>query len=410
MKIGMILDKAFPVDDRVEKEALSLIEAGFEVHLLCFTFGDLPKRETYKGIQVQRVFMPRAVYKKLSALILRVPFYNWFWKKQIRRFVRERQINVLHVHDLPLCGVALEIKREWNGTLVADMHENYPSFIEEVAFANTIQGRLLISKQKWWQKEREWLNRVDRIVVVAEGMQQRLEKQLETGRKYTVTPNSPDVSRLLNEQEPFPGIKKEDQNRFTVFYFGGMNNVRGLDTLIRAAAQLKPRIPELLVRLVGTGSSLANLQEMTAELHLQDTVRFEGWQPVKYLASFIQPANVCVIPHLKTAQTDNSSPNKLFIYMMFQKAVIASNCKSIQQVVEENNCGLIFPSGNANALADAIYQLYTDKELLDAMGINALRAVKQKYDWNTTVQPLIHMYRELEDEISHHHRSAAAVH
>jgi len=32
MKIGMVLDRPFPVDERVEKEAFSLIKAGFEVH------------------------------------------------------------------------------------------------------------------------------------------------------------------------------------------------------------------------------------------------------------------------------------------------------------------------------------------------------------------------------------------
>jgi hypothetical protein len=122
MKIGMILDKPFPVDDRVEKEARSLTEAGFDVHLLCFTFGDLPKREIYKGIRIQRVYMPRPLYKKLSALILLLPFYNGFWKKRIRRFVHENRIDALHVHDLPLCGLALEVKEEYHIPLVADMH------------------------------------------------------------------------------------------------------------------------------------------------------------------------------------------------------------------------------------------------------------------------------------------------
>ncbi len=395
MKIGMILDKPFPVDDRVEKEALSLIEAGFEVHLLCFTFGDLPKRENYKGIQVHRVFMPQALYKKLSALILVLPFYKQFWKKHIRRFIEKNNLEVLHVHDLPLCGVALDLKEKYKIPLVADMHENYPILIEEAAYANTFLGRLLISRAQWRQNEIKWLNRVDRIIVVAEGMKERLQKILAPNRFFTLTPNSPHIANLLKEQEPSPRVENSN-NRFIVFYFGGIDSIRGLETLIDAAAMLKDRIPELLVRIVGAGSLLEKLQQQTVISGVQQQVVFEGWQPVKYLASFIQPADVCVIPHIKSPQTDNSSPNKLFIYMMFQKAVISTNCHSIQQIIEENDCGLIYPSGNAPALAEAILQLYGDKNRRKEMGINAAKVVRQKYDWNTTVQPLIQMYRNLE--------------
>ena len=51
----MVLENQFPDDERVEKEALSLIKAGHEVHLLCATLkkervGD----ENYKGIRLHR--------------------------------------------------------------------------------------------------------------------------------------------------------------------------------------------------------------------------------------------------------------------------------------------------------------------------------------------------------------------
>ena len=50
----MLLDKEFPADDRVEKEAVSLIKNGFEVFLLCPDFSDNPKEEFYNGIKIQR--------------------------------------------------------------------------------------------------------------------------------------------------------------------------------------------------------------------------------------------------------------------------------------------------------------------------------------------------------------------
>ena len=45
-KILMLLDSEFPPDIRVENEAVSLIEAGFEVHVLCFAGKNIKSTQT----------------------------------------------------------------------------------------------------------------------------------------------------------------------------------------------------------------------------------------------------------------------------------------------------------------------------------------------------------------------------
>ena len=54
MKIGMILDKTFPPDPRVENEAIEIINAGHEVFLFCLKYGNELKEETINGIKVKR--------------------------------------------------------------------------------------------------------------------------------------------------------------------------------------------------------------------------------------------------------------------------------------------------------------------------------------------------------------------
>ncbi len=395
MRIGMVLDREFPPDDRVEKEARHLIEAGFEVHLLCFSFGKLPAAETYKGIRVHRVFMPRFLFKKLSALILTVPFYGRFWKKHIARFVQENEIDVLHIHDLPLVGVGLEIKRRFNIPLVADMHENYPIFISEIKFANTFLGRLTISKKKWFAKEREWLGSVDRIVVVDDGMGRRL--QLVLGRKvgFVTVPNTPEIKEVLQSQVDLPHLRDKYRQHFVVFYFGGLDSRRGLDSLIEAVPLLKEQIKNLKVVIVGSGSYRSDLQGKIRKLKIEPWIDFEGWHPVSHLQAYMRLVGVCVIPHLKSPQTDNSSPNKLFLYMLFKKPVIASNCQSIQRIIEENKCGLVFQSGNSEELAQKILYVHDHEDEARQMAERGYRAVVEKYDWKIGADRLIKMYKGL---------------
>ena len=111
-RIGMILARDFPPDERPEKEALSLIEAGFDVFMLSITWQGRPLKENYKGIQINRFPMSRNLFRKLSPTYLAFPFYRRIWRPKIEQFVRENHINILHVHDLPMTDIAHEMAKK----------------------------------------------------------------------------------------------------------------------------------------------------------------------------------------------------------------------------------------------------------------------------------------------------------
>ena len=398
MKIAMILDQQFPIDDRVEKEALTLIKNGHNVVLLCLTFGDYPKQENYKNIFITRVYMPRQVFKKLSALILTLPFYHWFWKRKITKFISDENPDAIHIHDLPLCGIGAKIKQIFNLPLIADMHENYPIMVEEMAYANTFPGNFLINKKKWYNKEKEWLSQADKIIVVAPEMKNRLKKIISAEINFAVVPNTIDVRTFEKSQKPCPEKKQGLQNYFVITYFGGIDSVRGIETLIDAANLLKDKIKTLKILIVGSGALLESHQQKSRELRLTDIIQFEGRQDPSCLNSYMEQTDLCVIPHLKSPQTDNSSPNKLFIYMFFKKALIVSNCNSIQKIIEDAKCGLVYESGNSHELADRILQLYNNPEKTVILGENGHKALLRKYNWNKTSQPLIDLYSNLKTQ------------
>lgn len=395
MKIGMVLDRPFPPDDRVEKEALSLVKAGFEVHLLCFTHKNEKRYEQYKGIHVHRVFAPLWFFKKFSPLILTLPLYAIFWRKKMQEFVISQKIDVLHIHDLPLVGEALRIKAKMAIPIVADMHENYPEFIAISRHTNTLTGKVLVSKKAWRQKEKEWLAGCDAVVCVVEEMARRLQNRGIRGPEFLVVPNTIDVKQLFSMQQPDPKVEQAYKDGFNVLFWGRFDTARGLPVFIEAVNELKTKIPNLKALLVGDGSIKPELQSLAKKLGVQEMIAFEGWQPLSKIESYLKVSQIAVIPHYKTPQTDNSSPNKLFQFMAFGRAIVASNCNSIERIIRENECGLIFESGNAAELAQSIWQLYRDPDLREKMGRRGKEALMQKYRWEMTVQPLIDYYARL---------------
>lgn len=393
MRILMLLDRQFPPDIRVENEALSLIRAGHEVHILSYNFSDLPEKELYKQIHVHRFRIPEQVAKKSLGLIHALPYFKYRWKKEALRVLKSETFDAIHIHDLPLCILAASLKGK-AGRITADMHENYPYLVQDNAYMNTFVGKLLFSRKIWFRKEKEWLLKADDIVCVAEQMKERLDKVLEHKKPIRVVPNTFNLEFFTHGREEMPELNERFRDRFVVSYIGGFDASRGIHILIRAIAQLRNDIPDLQLVLVGDGSNRAELEQLTSELDIASTVHFEGWQPSSKVIAYIEASSVCVIPHLRSVQTDNSSPNKLFQYMYFAKPVVASDCKSIEQLIRENDCGLTYPDQSPEALAEKLLFLYQQYSERLRLGANGKTAVETRYNWETTVKPLLDLYNQ----------------
>lgn len=393
MTILMLLDSEFPPDVRVENEAQTLIDAGYEVHMLCYTFSGKQSFEIYQGIHLHRFPIYKQLAKKMLGFLNQVPIYKYIWKKNITRIMQKYTFDAVHFNDLPLCSLISFVKQNFNVKVVADMHENYPFLIAEQPYMNSLPAKLLLSKQIWFLKEKEWLLNADQIICVAEEMKSRLLKLLPNSKKIVVVPNTLNFKTFLGAQKPLPDLKNRFEGKFVIAFIGGIDAVRGIEYMIDAANLLITQIPELCVLLVGDGKSMDLIHRKVAAYNLEKYVTIEGWKPSSFMQAYIEISDVCIIPHLRSEQTDNSSPNKLFQYMYFGKPVISSNCTSIEKIINEEKCGLIFPDKDAKGLAEQIFSLYNNVELKIQLGANGKAAVNNKYNWAATCTELIKAYQ-----------------
>ena len=112
MKILIILESDFPPDVRVENEMLALSENGHEVHLACSTRKDRPETDTYGKCTIHRKKMSEFIYKS-SVGCLKFPFYFNFWREFISGLCKRENFDVIHISDLPLSKIGVEIKRKF---------------------------------------------------------------------------------------------------------------------------------------------------------------------------------------------------------------------------------------------------------------------------------------------------------
>jgi glycosyltransferase involved in cell wall biosynthesis len=394
MRIGMLLDRTFPPDPRVANEARSLTAAGHEVHLLCLRHGSRQaEREEWQGVHVHRVGMPRWFYRKFSAVSLDVPLYRWSLLGPLRRMVAQERIEVIHTHDLPMVAIGRAVTRSHGLPLVADLHENWPAALATYGYVRRFPGRILISPARWARHERRILPGADRIVVVIEEARDRLIEMGIEPRKIVVVRNTVAVDEFRGFGID-PSIGERFRGRYVLCYLGGFERHRGLEMVVEAMPQLARLVPNCLLLLIGSGSTEAGLRSMAERLGIADRVVFEGWQPFQRFPSYIQAADVCLIPHVRNDHTDTTIPHKLFQTMLLGRPVLTSDCRPLRRIVEETGCGLVVPSGDAAAFAGAAAGL-ADPKVRAPMAEAGRRAVIERYNWARDAATLVEAYRDL---------------
>jgi len=391
----MVLDHQFPNDARVENEATSLIKEGHSVTLLTIHKDNRKKREFYKGIEVVRIKLSNFIREKMRGLVGFFPVYNMYLSKVIRSELKRKEYQVLHVHDLYLAGAGCMVKKETGIRLVVDLHENYVAALKYYAWSTRVPGKWFISISKWEQLERRWLEQADGIIAVIEENRERLISKGINPKKIVVTPNTLNINEFESYKiEPLREI--DSKENFILTYIGGFDSHRGLEHLIDAIKILKDEYPDIELILVGDGRIREELELLVSKLNLAERVKFEGWQPLYRIRSYIQNSDVCLIPHSKNQHTDTTIPHKLFQYMYCKKPVLATNCIPIERIVEQTKSGLIYKSGDSSMLAKNIKLLYHDSDIRAKFGENGHKAVYELYNWDTTVQEMLSFYKKLE--------------
>ncbi|MBK7625715.1 MAG: glycosyltransferase family 4 protein [Bacteroidales bacterium] len=388
MKILMVLESEFPPDVRVENEILALTEAGHEVHLACSTRKNRQEKDTYGKAIIHRKKITPFIYKS-SVGCLKFPFYFNFWREFISGLFQTEKFDVIHIHDLPLSIIGVEIKKKFNTRLVIDLHENWPALIKTAAHTQTLLGRMLSSNRLWINYEKNMLPEADLVITIIEEARDRIINLGIDPVKVSM------VSNTINFENLSINTKTRNDDSFVIFYGGAINRHRGLQVVLNALKILISKNIDVRLWIVGDGSYRKSLEEQSENLGISSSVRFHGQKPFNELLNILADADAAIIPHVRTDNNDASSPNKLYQYMYLDKPIISSNCTSLKRIINETKTGFIYRHDSAEDLASLIEKLNNDKSLLNDLKGNGRSAVLEKYNWSIDRQRLVDAYRQI---------------
>lgn len=395
MKILMILDGEFPPDERVEKEAISLINEGNSVFMLCLNYGSFGDEEDYRGIRIRRIRINRTFRNKIMASYLVLPFYRWLWKKEINGMVRTQQPDVIHVHDLPLSDIAISLKKKRGIKVVCDQHELYSNWIVRTAHYNTFTGKIIKALSNWKKYEKKNLSAADMVVTVEEPLKKLYIKSGIKAEKIVVLPNTPNAS-VFNPSKMDEELVKKYSRNFVIFYAGTIDKLRGIDTVIAALPLLRKSIPEIKFVFAGRfREKYFNPLKLVEKHAVSDLVDYAGWVGLDRLPFLVSSANICLhVPPASSKEVNNSIATKIYQYVLMNKPVIVGQARMMRQFVEENGIGLSIRESDPGDLADKISLMHSSPDMVAGF-IENTRRIAPLYTWETTSKPFIDYYKTL---------------
>jgi glycosyltransferase involved in cell wall biosynthesis len=171
-----------------------------------------------------------------------------------------------------------------------------------------------------------------------------------------------------------------------ILYFGRLSMEKGIDDLLRAM-QL---VPEMRLVIAGDGPQREALRQTASVLRLSN-VEFVGHVGKAERDTLIAQSRFTVLP-----SHAYETLGKTILESYAQgRAVIASDIGSRRELVREGETGVLYPTGNVDALANAIRMLGSRPDLAEKMGRAGRDFVRERFVPDGHYRKLMSLYEKL---------------
>jgi glycosyltransferase involved in cell wall biosynthesis len=338
--------------------ARMLDRAEFSPHVACFYAGGLRQREL-EDAGVPILALPaRSLYRPSALNSARL----------LRRYIRRHSIQLVHTFDTP-------------------------SNVFGVPAARLARTRVVLSSQRAFRELTPPMGRrllrvtdrmADAVVVNCQALVRHMtgDEGVEPGR-VLLCYNGIDTEMF----QPGPGALRSTVLKDSTLVVGVVSSLRAekrLDLLVEAFARIAA--PGVKLVIVGDGPERARIEALAARLSLQPYCHFEP--ATSAVAGWLRAFDVFVLP----SRTEALS-NSLMEAMACGCAVVASDIGGNPELVTHESTGLLFPSGDSEALAAALSRLAGNRALRADLGARAAAFIQERFTLARAARRMADIYR-----------------
>ena len=198
------------------------------------------------------------------------------------------------------------------------------------------------------------------------------------------------IPQFGTDEQLFQPAPSCSQRPFTIGFFGRIVPEKGVDVLLRAAAQLSG---EWRLRLVGGGTAENDLRSLAGELAIGERVEFIGQLPSADLPAQYHAIDLLVLPSLTRSNWKEQFGRVLVEAMASGVPVIGSDSGAIPTVI--GDAGPIVPEGDVSGLTLAIQQVMDQPRLRDRLIERGRQRFLTHFTHERIAAATVEVYQEL---------------
>jgi len=392
--VAIVRHSFYPFELNVKREAEALRDAGYQVHVICLRGPGEAAHETVEGVDVHRL----PVGHKRGKILRYLWEYNAFFVLaaiKLARLHRRLRFAAVQVNTMPDYLVFAALYPKLTGAkVVLHLHEPVPEL-----FLTMFPGRWYTGAFVWTvsRVEQASIRFADRALTVTEQMRQNYARRGADASKITVVVNVPDDRHFRRERYQhlrarIESVKSTESVRgvFRVLTHGAIEERYGFDTIVRAVAAAKERVPGIQFRFMGAGDYLGEVLRLAASLDVRDRVHHLGFVPFEQMIEEILLADVCVVAVKASPYSVLVHTNKMYEYMALERPVIASRLDAVAAYAP-GEAVLYFEPGNVADLAEKLVWAASNPDDM-AQRVERANAVYERLRWEREKQSYLAEY------------------
>jgi glycosyltransferase involved in cell wall biosynthesis len=282
--------------------------------------------------------------------------------------------DIAHLHTCSgltffLDGALLVLARLRGVPVILHVHGGrFDRFLDELT---TVRARIA-----------RWIARLAaRVIVLSDSWRERLGPRLPHAM-LTVVENGVPVRGPRPARPPAPP--------FVVLFLGAINEEKGIEDLIHAAANLRGSVRFVLVGPQDDVQFVARMQRLVEQLELRDSIEFAGPARGAEKDAWLARAHIFVLPSRTEA-----FPISILEAMESGLPIVATRVGAVPKMIESGRSGLLVSAGDIAGLSVAISTLLSDPALRDRLGVSARTDCIERFSIDRTARVLQDLYAEI---------------
>ena len=375
-----------------------LSDAGYQVDLITTTFQhwekaqrdiDAIKKEDYK-FQLKFIYEPG--YRK-NIDLRRIRSHSIAAKNLTKLLEKEGDYDLIYC-EIPPNDVALaaaEYAKKKGIPFVPDVNDLWPEAMRMVLDIPVVSDILFYPLQRDAEKV---YSLVSGIIGTSDEYRDRPLKnqKLVVPRKTVYVGN--EIAEFDRGVEKYGPEIQKPEGEFWVSYAGTIGTSYDIRTMVLAGKELLDRgMSQIKFKILGGGPLKDELENLAKEQGCVN-VEFVGYAPYPKMAAYLAKSDILVNSFVKKAP--QSIVTKIGDYLAAGKPMI-NTCMSpeFRQKVENDGFGINILPEDVKILADAIAELYEDRDGCRIMGEKARKIAEEQFDRPESYKKIIELIEEL---------------